>query len=72
MPVYFLRFEDLICNREDTIKEVFKFTLGVKSIEGTFIEKRISDVVGGKEKVTQLYKPRSGQINSNLRYFNEA
>jgi hypothetical protein len=51
-PVYFLRFEDLVFNRENVMKEVLAYSMGLESIEGTYIEKRIIDVSGNKEKVT--------------------
>jgi hypothetical protein len=44
--------------------------LGVESIEGLYIEKRIDDILSG-EKAGIVYKPRSGKINlnSNEKYY---
>jgi len=48
----------------------FRFLLGMETIEGTYIEKRIDDVLGSKG-AGFVYKPRSGGINlnSNQRYY---
>lgn len=41
IPIYFFRFEDLIMNPYQITREVFQFILGVKTIEGTYIDHRI-------------------------------
>lgn len=40
-PIYFIRYEDLILNKEAELTELFKFILELNSLEGTNIEKRI-------------------------------
>ena len=47
--VHFLRFEDLLTNPLPTLTQIFEFVLGVNSIEGTYIEKRIKDAVARRE-----------------------
>lgn len=44
-PVYFFRFEDILEKPEEELKQLFKFILGMESIEGTVIERRIKDVM---------------------------
>ncbi len=72
LPVYFLRYEDLCLNQRVTLHEAFSFTLGVESIEGLFIEKRIDDVMSRKD-AGFVYKPRSGRVNlnTNQKFFSE-
>jgi len=65
-PVYFFRFEDILDNPEQELRELFKFILGLENIEGTVIEKRIMDVMGMGSKKNQTYKPRQGGTNRNL------
>jgi hypothetical protein len=50
---------------------VFEFLLGIESVEGLYIGKRIDDVMNKNAKAGVLYKPRSGKMNSNLKYYNE-
>ena len=45
VPVYFFRFEDVIANPGKELKEIFRFILGMQSIEGTVIEHRINEVM---------------------------
>ena len=44
MPVYFLRYEDLVLNPEPVLMEMFLFLLEAESLEGTVVQKRIRDV----------------------------
>ena len=41
IPIYFIRFEDLLNEPEQSLSESFAFSLGVKSIEGLNIQERI-------------------------------
>jgi len=45
IPVIFIRYEDLAANNFDSMKEVISFMLGMESIEGTYVEQRIKDVL---------------------------
>jgi hypothetical protein len=56
VPIYFFRFEDLLLNPEPILKDIFKFILAERDIDGTVIEKRIRDVI--KTGKNFLYKPR--------------
>lgn len=41
VPVYYIKYEDLIDNYQDTMLNIVKFLLNAKSIEGTVIEERV-------------------------------
>lgn len=41
IPILFLRFEDMITNKEQAMNDCFAFLLGQQSIDGTYIQKRI-------------------------------
>lgn len=71
LPVYFFRFEDLINNPYQITKEVFAFVLGVPSIEGTYLDYRIKQVINKGTTSSTLYKPRSGSVNSNLGFYTD-
>jgi len=51
------------------MKEVLAYMLGVESLSGTYVEKRLESVLSSGT-AGQLYVPRSGKINSNVKYFN--
>jgi hypothetical protein len=64
IPVHLIRFEDIITNPKPTMMKLMRFILNEPNIEGTVIEKYIDLTV--KEKAPEVYKPRQGQVNSNL------
>lgn len=41
VPVYYIKYEDLIENYKDTMLSIAKFLMNTKSIEGTVIEERV-------------------------------
>jgi len=41
VPVYYIKYEDLIDNYQETMLLVSKFLLNSKTIEGTVIEERV-------------------------------
>jgi hypothetical protein len=57
IPIYFFRFEDLLLQPEQTLKEMFRFILAKKNLDGKVIEHRIKDVISTGKNF--LYKPRS-------------
>ena len=57
--VYFLRFEDLTSDPVTTLTGIFKYLLGVSTLEGSEIEQRIRQLASDANK-PQLYKPRAG------------
>lgn len=38
IPIYFFRFEDLLLDPEPILKDIFRFVLAEKDIDGTVIE----------------------------------
>ena len=48
--MYFVRFEDLIQKREETLRKLFCFMLNTKSIEGTLVEALIKRAIDEGEK----------------------
>lgn len=68
-PVYFFRFEDILTNPEAELRNLFKFILGVESIDGTVVEQRIKDVMAMGAKKNQTYKPRQGGTNKNTQNY---
>ena len=69
MPVYCYRFEDLISDQRKEMAGIYQFMLGLESIEGTFIEKRIKDQISQNDENSGIYKPRSGKFNASLHWF---
>lgn len=47
VPVLFLRFEDLVSDPASELKKIFPFILGMDTIEGSVIERRIDEVIQG-------------------------
>lgn len=45
IPVYFLRYEDLMFDATRILTEIFEFALDSPSLQETYIEKRIKEVV---------------------------
>ena len=44
IPSLFIRYEDLIRDPAFTLEEIFRFVFDVQSIEGTLLERKISEV----------------------------
>ena len=44
--IYFFRFEDVMRDPRGELINIFKFMLGMESLEGTVIERRIEEVLG--------------------------
>ena len=57
IPIFFFRFEDLLQQPERPLKDMFRFILAEKNIDGKMIDQRIKDVISGGKNF--LYKPRS-------------
>ena len=67
--MYFFRYEDILANPEAELRELFKFILGMESLEGTVIEQRIKDVMAMGAKKNSVYKPRQGGTNRNAKNY---
>ena len=46
-----------------------RFVLGIESIEGTVMEKRIDEVLNWEPSKNQGYKPRKTGKNKNLQHY---
>jgi hypothetical protein len=57
-------------NLPSAMTSTLEFMLGTESISGKYIEQRIDKLLKSGA-CSVLYKPRSGQVNSNLKYFSE-
>ena len=58
VPVLFVRYEDLRAKPQDTLEEIFCFLLGLKTVDGLNIQRRITEVVGLGHKATQVYESK--------------
>ena len=67
--VYFFRFEDVLQDPATELTKLFQFILGLESLEGTVIEKRIEETLQMGAKKNQAYKPRQGGVNKNLKNY---
>ena len=56
--IYFFRFEDVLKDPEYELRNLFKFVLGMESLDGTVIEKRIKDTLALGAKKNQKCQER--------------
>lgn len=63
IPVYLMRYEDVMERPMGVLPQAISFILDVDSISGTKIEKYIELAVTGQRP--ENYKPRQGQISKN-------
>ena len=54
-PIHFFRYEDLLSEPEETLKGIFRFSLKLDKVEGTYAEKRIQEVIAMGEKGNEVY-----------------
>jgi hypothetical protein len=64
VPIYYYRYEDLVTHPKQILEEMICFALGVESIEGTYIQKRIIDVTTAG--ANSVCKPRQGGVVANI------
>ena len=55
VPVFFLRYEDLMSNSKQTLEQIFCFLLEVESVEGLNIQRRIDEVCNLGHSATVTY-----------------
>jgi hypothetical protein len=65
MPIHFLRYEDLLLDPKPTLVNLFRFILGVESLEGTVMMKRIDDILSKGQEATHVYKPKQDSEKSS-------
>ena len=58
-PVYFVRYEDLVANKKETLMGLFSFLLETRDLEGSNAERRIDTIVGQGESAGIMYKLKS-------------
>lgn len=66
-----MKFEALRAKPREAIQDVFKFLLNVEDISGTYVEKRIDDVLALGNSAAQVYELKStdGKFNSKMDRF---
>jgi len=71
LPVYFLRYEDLVADRRGFLEELFCFLLSTNNVENMNIQRRIKLVCG--EDTQKLYKLKDGgvKVNKNAKYYDQ-
>ena len=62
--MYFVRYEDILLRKEETLRSLFCFLLNVADIEGTVIEAHIKRTI--EEGAKEIYKPRRAKVDSNM------
>ena len=74
MPTFYLRFEDLKSDPVPVLKDLFCFILGVTTIEGTFVERRIQETAAEGYASHSAYKLKdtSRGLKSNLGQYSDA
>lgn len=65
IPVYFVRYEDLLIDPVPVLEELFCFLLEVPSVEGTVVQKRIRDSASKGTESKAVYKLKSNTKNFN-------
>jgi hypothetical protein len=60
----------VLANPKNELTNLMQFILGVETLEGTVAERRIDEVLAMGSKSNQVYKPRSGGVNKNLKNYN--
>lgn len=72
VPIFFVRFEDLLVEPKQQLTEVFKFILSSPSLVGTAVEKRISEIVEvGNACLLYKLRPGGGSMNKHADKFTE-
>lgn len=59
----YLRFEDIIENKQKALEQCFKFILDTESLEGSNVEALIKQVVDDKPETCQIYKLKDQTYN---------
>lgn len=70
LPVYFIRFEDILLNQRETVEQTVEYLLALDSVRGRYIEKRLDECIGDLSNAG-IYKPRSAVINGSMKYFSK-
>lgn len=70
VPMLFFKFEYLRKNPQTCLTDLFKYLLNQESLEGTFCEARIEEIVNKGHGATQVYKVKKsdGKFNAIDRF----
>lgn len=71
VPVFFVRFEQLLAEPQKTLEEVFRFLLDSKDVENTVVQRRIKDVVAMAPEDIQIYPVDKKQPEPSMAVFTE-
>ena len=64
IPIYYIRYEDLVLNPRPVLMELFAYMLDVPSIEGTVVEQRINDYCEKGAAAASVYKLKSQEVTN--------
>ena len=71
-PIIFVRYEDLLSKKKETLVDIFKFLFEVDSLDGLYVMDRIeAEMNRGTEVSGVIYKPRVGQALASLKNYTE-
>ena len=70
VPTHLVRYEDILKQPENTMKDLMKFIFIQEDIEETVLSQCIK-LVTNEKKAPEVYKPRVGKINTNLAKFSQ-
>ena len=59
VPIYWVRYEDLVLNPKPALLELFSFMLDVPNLDGTVCEKRIIDYCAKGSEAAAVYKMKA-------------
>lgn len=79
LPTLFVRYEDLVSEPAHVMTNVFKFVLGVSSISGTFLERRINELAAdmvdpdaaNTSSISLFLTQQRQHIGTSLQQYNE-
>ena len=72
-PIYFVRYEDLVTSKKETMMGLFSFLLETKDLKDTNCERRIDSVIDQGESSGLTYKLKSttGKFNAHKHRYTE-
>ncbi len=64
VPLYIIRYEDLLLETEPTLEKLFKYLLRTDNYEDSTIYKRLKFISKKESPKRQIYQPRKALVNS--------
>jgi len=70
-PVYMIRYEDLIIDKQSTLEGIMKFNLNLTDIEDTNAQRRVAEIckLGNQAGIPYLLKATSGKLNAHAHMY---